>query len=64
MANIIDLIPLIHLRDTIQRKRKLMQSIIKNPVAEITLGDLYDMQLDIQRMENKLKLQIKKQRLL
>jgi hypothetical protein len=41
-----------------------MQSIIKNPVAEITLGDLYDMQLDIQRMENKLKLQIKKQRLL
>lgn len=64
MANIIDLNPILHIKGVLERKKALVQSIIKEPIEEITLGDLYNMALDIQRLETRLKLQIKQPRLL
>ena len=57
-ATIINLNDCIYLRDTIQRKKDLIQSYIKIAHSELTLGDLYNMAIDIQRLEKKLKLLI------
>ena len=63
-ALIIDLNDAIYLRDEIQRKEKLVESLIELKPPELTLGDFYNMSLDIQRLKTKLQLLIKEKRTL
>ena len=63
-ATVINLNDVIYLRTAIQRKKDLIRTYMKIVPSELTLGDLYDMWLDIQRLEAKFKLLMKQKRAL